>query len=415
MSRPHLIALLAPLAVLLPARAENWPGWRGPTGQGVSADPKLPLKWSAKENVAWKIPLPDVGNSTPVVWGDAIFLSQATDGGKKRSLWCLDRADGKARWERTVEFAAEEPKHATNTYCAGSPATDGERVVVSHGSAGVFCYDLAGKELWRRDFGPCHHIWGSSSTPVIHRNLVYLNFGPHEKTFLVALDKVTGAEVWKADEPGKAAKEYFGSWSTPVVAEVRGRDELLMSWPGVVKAYDPAGGSVLWTCRGLEKEGGADRLTYASPLVSGDTVFAAAGFGGAAVGIKSGGVGDVTDSHRLWRVAKNPQRIGSGVIVGDHAYVVNESGPACVELKTGKTLWEEKIPGGAWGSIVRAGDRLYLTGQTGVTLVFAARPGYEELARNPLDGATTRASIVPADGAFLVRTYKHLWCVGAGR
>src|SRR6476469_6529390 len=142
----HPLALLLPVALALPARAEDWPGWRGPTGQGVSADAKLPLKWSAKENVAWKVPLPDAGNSTPVVWGDRVFLTQSTDGGKKRSLWCLNRADGSKRWDKTVEFAGDEPKHATNTYCAGSPATDGKRVVVSYGSAGTYCYDLDGTE-----------------------------------------------------------------------------------------------------------------------------------------------------------------------------------------------------------------------------------------------------------------------------
>ena len=139
------LAGLCTTAVLLAlpaARADNWPAWRGPTGQGQCAEKNLPVKWSATQNVKWKVPLPDAGNSTPVVWGDKVFLTQATDGGKKRSLWCLSRADGSKLWEKTIEYHHKEPKHDTNTYCAASPVTDGERVVVSYGSAGVYCYDF---------------------------------------------------------------------------------------------------------------------------------------------------------------------------------------------------------------------------------------------------------------------------------
>lgn len=399
------------LTALLPtSRGENWPGWRGPTGQGHAGEKNLPVKWSATENVKWKVPLPDVGNSTPVVWGDKVFLTQATDKGKTRSLWCLSRKDGTKLWEKSVRYDKAEPKHETNTYCAASPVTDGERVVVSHGSAGVHCYDFSGKELWHRDLGPCLHIWGNASSPVLHKGLVILSFGPNETTFLVALNKADGKDVWKVDEAGKPAKEFFGSWSTPVIADVNGRAELVMSWPGVVKSYDPATGSLHWSCRGLEKGSAQDRLVYTSPLVSKDAIVAMAGYGGPSIGIKAGGGGDVTATHRLWRVAKNPQRIGSGVIVGDHIYAVNEPGPVCIELKTGKTVWEEKVPGGAWGSIVHADGRLYLTSQAGETLVFAARPEFHEIARNPLK-ETTRASIVPSDGEFFIRTYKHLWCI----
>ncbi|MDB5306257.1 MAG: hypothetical protein JWO38_459 [Gemmataceae bacterium] len=405
-------SLLVLLALLLPpAQAENWPAWRGPTGQGVSTEKDLPVRWSATENVKWKVPLPDTGNSTPVVWGDKIFLTQATDKGKKRALWCLARKDGAKLWEKTVEYTAAEPKHDTNTYCAASPATDGERVVVSHGSAGVYCYDLAGTELWHRDLGPCHHIWGNASSPVLYKNLVFLNFGPNEKTFLVAMNKADGKDVWRADEVGKKAGEFFGSWSTPVVADVKGRTELVMSWPGVVKGYNPDTGQVLWSCRGLEKDGAVDRLAYTSPLVSADGIVAMAGYGGPSIGIKPGGTGDVTDTHRLWRVAKNPQRIGSGVIVEGYVYTVNEPGVVCLELKTGKEVWDQPIPGGSWSSIVLVEGRLYVVGQQGETFVIAAKPELEVIARNPLK-ETTRASVVPSDGDFLIRTYKHLWCIG---
>jgi outer membrane protein assembly factor BamB len=410
--RPALAcSLLAALAFAAATHADNWPAWRGPTGQGYCAEKNLPVKWSAAENVKWKIELPDPGNSTPVVWGDKIFLTQSNKVGTKRSLWCLSRKDGSKLWEKTVGFAGKETKHETNTYCAASPATDGEVVVVSHGSAGVYCYDLGGKELWNRKFGPCDHIWGSASSPVLHKNLVFFPFGPHEKPFLIAMNKADGKDVWKHDEVGKKPAEYFGSWSTPVVAAVNGRTELVMSWAGVVKAYDPETGSLLWSCTGLEKDKAADRLTYSSPLVSDAGIFAAAGYGGPAIGIKPGGSGDVSETHRLWRKPNNPQRIGSGVIAGDHVYVVNEPGVACLELKTGKEVWNQPVQGGCWGSIVLAEGKLYVVSQQGETFVLAAKPELDLIARNKLDGSTTRASIVPSNGEFLIRTYKHLWCI----
>jgi outer membrane protein assembly factor BamB len=413
MRLPRLLAaVLVPLsAFTLVARADNWPGWRGPTGQGTSAEKNLPTKWSATENVKWKVPLPDAGNSSPVVWGDKVFVTQATDKGKKRSLLCFARKDGNKLWEQTVEYDGDEPKHETNTYCAATPATDGERVVVSHGSAGVYCYDLAGKELWHRDLGPCLHIWGNASSPVLYKNLVILNFGPNEKTFLVALNKANGQDVWRVDEPGKPAKEYYGSWSTPVIADTGGRTELVMSWAGAIKSYNPDSGELLWSCRGLEKDKANDRLTYTSPLVGNGVVVGMAGFGGAAIGVRTGGTGDVTETHRLWRTPSNPQRIGSGVIIGDHVFVVNEPGVACLELKTGKQVWKEDVQGGVWSSIVHADGKLYVVSQQGETLVFAPNPKeFEQIARNKLS-ETTRASIAVSDGELYVRTYKHLWCI----
>lgn len=405
---------LLPLLLLGPSavHAENWPAWRGPTGLGISSEKELPTKWSATDNVKWKIALPDEGNSTPIVWGDKIFLTQATEKGKKRALWCLDRKDGTKLWEKTVEYDGQEPKHQTNTYCASSPVTDGERIVVWHGSAGVFCYDFTGKESWRRELGPCRHIWGPAASPVIYKDLVILNFGPNEKTFLLAMHKADGKDAWKVDEAGRKEEVYFGSWSTPVIAEVKGRTELIMSWPGVVKSYNPDNGSLLWSCKGLEKDKADDRLTYTSPIVTPELIVSSAGYGGPSIGIKSGGTGDITESHRMWRTPSNPQRIGTGVIVGDHAYIVNEPGISCIEAKTGKEVAAKPIPGGSWSSMVLADSKIYLISQKSVTYVIEAKPELKVLAQNELDGATTRASIVPSEGEIFIRTYKHLWCIG---
>lgn len=399
------------------AMADNWPAWRGPQANGCCQETGLPLKWSATENVRWKRPLAGPGNSTPIVWGERVFLTQATEKGGKRSLWCLDRQQGRVLWRETVEYAEREPTHDTNPYCSASPVTDGERVVVSYGSAGVLCYDFAGKLVWRRDLGPCRHIWGNAASPVLHGDLVLLNFGPGERTFLVALDKRTGGDVWRVEEPGgksgdKGPSEWIGSWSTPALARLHGRDELIMTWPGVVKAYRPATGELLWHCSGLEKDGANDRLTYTSPLVSPEAVVAMAGFGGPSLAVRTGGNGDVTATHRLWRETKNPQRIGSGVIVGPHVYMLTEPGIfQCIEVKTGKLAVNERVGPGAWGSMVHADGRLYVTNLEGETLVLAAKPALEVLARNPLKERTL-ASIAVSGGAIYIRTYQHLWCIG---
>jgi outer membrane protein assembly factor BamB len=397
------------------ARAENWPAWRGPRGDGTSAETGLPTSWSPTENVRWKARLPGPGNSTPVVWGDRVFLTQSLDRkGTQRAVLCFGRKGGKLRWQRSVPFRGEEPTHATNPYCSASPVTDGERVIASHGSAGVVCYDLDGKQLWHRDLGRFVHVWGTAASPVLYGDLVLLNCGPGERTFLLALDKRTGKDVWKADEPGgksglKGPGEWVGSWSTPRVVRVRGRDQFLMSWPTAVKAYDPRTGAVLWTC------GGLGRLVYTSPLATPEVVVAMSGFHGPALAVRTGGQGDVTRTHRLWHhTRKNPQRIGSGVILGEYLYVAN-AGPGtvqCIELRTGEDRWGGRRLGGAfWASLVLADGRLYATDQEGDTYVLAARPEFALLGRNRL-GEPTNASPAVSGGALFLRTHEHLWCVG---
>jgi hypothetical protein len=287
--------------------------------------------------------------------------------------------------------------------------TDGERVVASFGSAGVACYDLRGKELWRRDFGKCEHIWGNAASPVIYGDLVFLNFGPGERTFLIAVNKKTGKDVWKVEEPGgkfgSAPAEWIGSWSTPVILKLKDHDELIMTWPEAVKAYNPKMGVLLWTCRGLGK------LVYTSPLATPEVVVAMSGYGGPYLAVKTGGKGDVTETHRLWHVERAPQRVGSGVIVGEHIYILNDTGIVqCIELKTGQTLWSERVGAGTWGSMVHADGKLYVTSRQGETIVLAAKPTFEVLSRNPLN---ERSNSSPAfsNGEIFIRTYQHLWCI----
>jgi outer membrane protein assembly factor BamB len=406
-----LRAVVLVLALAAAGRADNWPGWRGPHGDGHSAEKDLPLTWGRDDHVRWKVPLPDAGNSSPVVWGKRVFLTQATEKGTRRALLCFDRADGKLLWKRETVYGEKEPTHATNPYCSATPVTDGERVIVSFGSAGLVCYDLAGKELWRREVGKLHHIWGNASSPILHGGLAILWCGPGERQFLRAVDKRSGQTVWEHQEPGgdfgRDPKDWIGSWSTPIVVKVDGHEELILSVPRMVKGFDPKTGKELWSCAGL------GRLVYTSPVYAQGIVVAMSGYHGPALAVRAGGKGDVTRTHRLWHhVSRIPQRIGSPVIVGDHVYHLNEDGVVqCFELKTGKDVWhQERLGGTSWGSLVAADGRLYVTNQQGTTFVLAAGPRFQRLASNPL-GERVLASIAVSNGDLFIRSYRHLWCI----
>jgi outer membrane protein assembly factor BamB len=249
---------------------------------------------------------------------------------------------------------------------------------------------------------------------VIHEGLVFLNFGPGLNAFVVALDKQTGKEVWRKQFPGQRSEEigeFRGSWSTPVVHRQGDRAVLLLALPGTLRALDPATGNDVWTCDGL----GA--LVYTSPLIAGDVVIAMSGYGGPALAVKSGGTGDVTATHRLWRheTPKPPQRVGSGVIVGPHLYILNEPGVAwCLDVQTGEKKWEERRTGGnSWTSMVHAGGRIYAGNTAGTTFVLAVNPEKcEILAENKL-GELTRASPALVDGQVFIRAYENLYCLEA--
>jgi outer membrane protein assembly factor BamB len=302
--------------------------------------------------------------------------------------------------------------------------TDGERVIVTFGSAGVYCYDFAGRELWRRDLGKQTHTWGNASSPVLFRDLCIVFHGPGEKSFLAALDKKTGRTVWQVDTPetrpekrtdgfaGNEARGVIGSFSTPILFRAGGRDELVMSLPERVVAFDPRDGRELWSC------GGLNPLVYTSPIFAEGVVVAMGGFLGSTVAVKAGGSGDVTGTHRLWHEERTKNRLGCGVIRGGHLYVLNTPGVAeCIELKTGRVIWEERLPGvgpkkESWSSMVLAGERIYILNQSGDTVVLKAAPQFEVLAVNAIGNELTNASHAVADGEIFIRTHKHLWCIG---
>ena len=423
----NVVLIGATLSTALSAQAANWPAWRGQDGLGIAHEKSLPTKWSATDNVRWKTALPERGNSTPVVWENRVFITQALEKEQKRTVMCFNRADGRLLWQQGVSWAAEEESHDTNPYCSASPVTDGERVIAWFGSAGAICYDFEGKELWRRDLGRQEHEWGYGSSPLLYGDLCILYHGPADPGFVTALDKRTGKTVWKVEEPplrkrprtdgfrGQEEGGIVGSFASPILVKAGGRDEIVMSYPQLVVAYDPQHGQELWRCDGVNE------LVYASPTAGDDVIVAMGGFFGTSLGIKAGGKGDVTQSHRLWQNVRTKNRLGSGVIHDGHLYVLNTPGVAeCIDVKTGKTVWEERLPGKgpkteSWSSMVLAHDLVYILNQSADCVVLKASPKFEVVNVNALDYTLTNASVAPSDGELFVRTHKHLWCIGEGK
>jgi outer membrane protein assembly factor BamB len=398
--------------------AANWPSWRGGIdGSGIVSERNLPLEWSITNNIRWKVKLPDRGNSTPIVWGERVFVAQAIEAENRRTLMCFHRTDGRLLWQKGVIYAQPEQTIKANSYCSASPVTDGERVIVSFGSAGLVCYDMEGQQLWYSDLGKLDHVWGNASSPVLYGDLCIHYHGPAKGAFLTALNKKTGETVWKYDEPtwndeGRTdgftgrTNGVIGTWSTPIIIHAGGRDELIMTFPMEVKAFDPSTGRELWWC------GGLNPLHYDSAISSEGIVLAMGGYNGNSLAVKAGGYSDVTATRRLWHQVRARGGIGTGVI--KDGYVYFGSGQVyCMELMTGKYIWEEKIKGakgGSWSSMILSGDYIYLPLQSGDIAVFKASPKFEQVAVNSLK-ESSNSSIAVSDGELFFRTQQTLWCI----
>ncbi|MBI3822824.1 MAG: PQQ-binding-like beta-propeller repeat protein [Planctomycetes bacterium] len=411
----RILAACALLVCCAVAGADDWPAWRGPTGQGYCFEKNVPMKWSATENVKWKIKLDHPGYSTPIVWKEKIFVTLATPDGSVRSLYCLDRADGKQLWKKDVPHNEKEMTwQGTYPYAHASPTTDGERVVVSFGSAGMHCYDLTGKELWKRtDLGSWQHSFGNSSSPVLYEDLCILYCGPNSnkgRNYIIAVNKTTGKTVWEAPfkSAGMAKAGFF--WGTPTIVKVEGKDQMLACGDYTFKGFDPKTGKELWHCDGLME------YIYTSPLYSPkhNIAVAMSGFSKSALAVKLGGSGDIT-KDRLWHHPQNNQRVGSGIIVGDHVYILEDNGtPKCLEIESGKQVWEadKRSFSTNWGSMVHVDGKLYCMMRNGDTAIFAASPKYQVLALNRLSkGEFTNSSPAISNGEIFLRTNAHLWCI----
>lgn len=392
--------------------AGDWPAWRGPSGVGVSDEVGMPVDFDGQ--VQWKAKLPGPGNSTPIVWGDHIFVTQANAESTDRKLMAFDRTTGRKLWEFSKEYKEADPTHKTNPQCASSPVTDGQYVYAWFGSAGMFCLDFDGKLIWQSKRGKVEHIWGYASSPVIHGNKVILSYGPGTVHKLLAFDRTTGTTTWSTDlgvsQPVAEQKKYQGSWSTPLLVNVGRKTQIVLSLPNELVAFDMDTGKRIWWCSGLSK------LAYTSPIIGEGVIVAMSGYGGPAIAIKAPGPndkGDLTASHSLWRVPKNKQRVGSGVIVDGHIYILDGPGAMkCISLKTGKQQWEERLGGTSWSSMIHADGKLWIANERGSVFVLKPDSTAMKVIKENKLGELIRGSLAMSDGQVFVRTYEALYCVG---
>jgi outer membrane protein assembly factor BamB len=405
----HSRAFLTLFALVLLAAgsgAEDWPVWRGPRCDGTVLDSGFPTTWSATENVKWKTDLPGTGHSSPVVSKGKVFVAGCIEGEKKRMLYCLDRASGGILWEKCVVTAELEKKHNENSWASSTPAADGERVYITfydQPQLRVFCFDYQGNLAWEKNPGEFHSMHGFCSPPMLYKNLVIVNGDQDAKAFIVALDKLTGREVWRADRPNRTR-----SYCPPVVIESQGKKQLVLTGSKCVASYDPDTGAQNWIINGPTEQ-------FVSSMVYNDGVLLlTAGFPEHWVmAIDPNGHGNVTKSHVLWAKQKEGGYVPSPVAYQGKLFLVDDRGVAsCWDVNTGKQYWKERLSGkGHHASAIASEGRIYFTADDGVTFVVNASEQFEVVARNPL-GDRVFASPAFSDGDIFLHSAKAVWCIG---
>lgn len=393
----------------------EWSRFRGPAGAGSAADVSLPLTWSPSEHIAWKTPLPGAGASSPIVFGDHIYLTAYTgflvpgeEGGDpsqlKRHLLALSRDNGQILWDRAIPAdLPEEQSIRDHGFAASTPVADANRVYVFFGKTGVLAFDHSGQQLWKANVGQKTHGWGSSASPILYNDLVIINASVESES-LVALNRETGQEVWRDGGINEA-------WNTPLIIEAGGRSELIVATHGKILAFDPAHGKPLWSCD-------TDITWYMAPSVVAHegVVYAIGGRSGiTALAVRGGGTGDVTSKQRLWTI-KDGSNVSSPVFHQGHLYFANDNREVayCIEAATGKVVYEQRLnrAGQIYASALLAAGRVYYTTRDGKTFVIAAKPKFEELAANSLsDGGLFNASAAVNGKQLLIRSDKFLYCI----
>lgn len=395
----------------------DWPRFRGPGGMGVSSSTDLPLTWSETDNLVWKKELPGGGSSSPIVFGDHIYLTtysgylvpgqdQRSPDQLKRHLICLDGVSGDIIWNQSVDAKLPEEKRIRDHgYAANTPAADAQGVVTFFGKSGVHAFDHDGNPVWTADAGSRTHGWGTSSSPLLYNDVVYINASVESES-LFALDRKTGDEKWRA----RGIKE---AWNTPVIVKTAdGTDELVVAIHGKVLGFDPVSGDQLWSCD-------TDITWYMVPTaVASDGIiyFLGGRSGTAALAVRAGGRGDVTDSHRLW-TSKKGSNVTSPIFHDGHLYWMHEKlGIAfCAVAETGELVYEERVNRAdqIYSSALMADGRIYYTNRSGRTFVVPAKPEFELLATNELrDGTLFNASPAVTGSRILIRSEKYLYCIG---
>lgn len=413
------------------AGADNWPQWRGPTADGrADASARPPIKWDTGTNVRWSVKLPGEGSSTPVVWGDQIFVlsAEATDRKADKPpvpdetdktappdvyyrfvVTSIARTDGKVKWQKVAtEQVPHEGRHQTHTYAAGSPTTDGERLYASFGSRGIFAYTLDGRPVWQVDLGDMQTRlgWGEAVTPALAGDKLIVNWDQEKESFITALDKRTGKQIWRAPRPDEAT-----TWNTPLVVEFGGRTLVVVNATSRVRAYDADTGKEVWSC------GGQTTNPIPSPVRFEDTVICVSGFRGAAgIAIPLASKGDVTDSPSLrWKIDQRTPYVPSPALSGNRLFftAANSDVLSCIDARTGKPLAEPKRLSGVkslYSSPLVAGGHIYFAGREGTTVVIKDNATLDTVAENAL-GEPIDASPIAIGNELFLRSWNKLFCI----
>jgi outer membrane protein assembly factor BamB len=409
----------------------HWPEWRGPFHSGVARTP-APTEWSGSKNLAWTVEIPGLGNSSPISWGDRIFLTTAVPTSRPEALrntsdmrgpgggtgvgiehrfvvMCLDRNTGKLLWERTAKVAKpHEGYHFRyGSFASNSPVTDGRHVYAFFGSRGLFCYDLDGKLIWQKDFAPMRMRlgFGEGVAPVLDGNRIILNFDQQENSFIVALDSRDGRELWRA------ARDEESSWAQPLIVEQGGRPQAIVSATNKVRSYDLATGKVIWECGGL---GGN---VIPAPVAAAGLVYAMSGFRNPnLLAIRLGREGDLTGTDGVaWTNVRGNSYTASPVLEDDKLYFVSDNGLlTCLNAKTGQPYYvQQRLPKpySFKSSPVAAGGMLYLAAEDGDIVVVKMGPKYEVVATNKIADEMFIASPAVAQRSLYLRSQRALYCI----
>jgi outer membrane protein assembly factor BamB len=416
---------MAALLLQVGLRADNWPQWRGPSMNGLSAERNLPIKWTHTDNIAWKLPLPAWSGSTPIVWGDRVFLSVADDLKSAQPinlhLWCVDRSKGTVLWQRPLGGGNHQERKQNMS--SPSPVTDGTGVWVLTGTGVLKAFDLNGNERWTRDiqkdYGRFGLNWGYGSSPLLYGDALYVQvlhgMRTDDPSYLLRVDKATGKTVWRVERPTRARMESPDAYTTPALLRYGNNTEIVVTGGDVITGHDPATGKELWRADGLNPENDGNYRIVASPVTLGDLIIAPTRERPMMV-LKAGGRGDVSRSHVLWTFGSGPD-VPTPLTDGTYVYVVNDRGIMfCLEARTGKEIYgrQRLRPGTYSGSPVLADGKIYVTNEDGVTSVVKAGPAFEVLAENDFDDYTLSSPAI-SEGQIFIRTAKALWCIGSRR
>ena len=411
------LAVVATLLVLfVVVRADNWPQWRGPSLNGVSNEKNLPVKWTTEENVSWKVPMPGLSGSTPIIWRDRIFLNVAD--GDNLFLWSLNKTNGEVLWKKPL--GGGNVKMRKQNMSSPSPVTDGRSVYVMTGTGVLKGFDFSGKELWTRDiqkeYGEFGLNWGYASSPLLHEDSLYVQvlhgMKTDEPSYVMRIDKKNGKTLWKVDRPTNAIRESPDSYTTPGLLRYGKTTEIVITGGDCVTGHDPATGKELWRANGLNPDNSPMYRIVASPIIFDNIIYAPSRVK-PLLALKAGGRGDITSSHVLWSTGNGPD-VPTPVTDGKYFYVVTDRGVMfCLDAKTGAEVYtNQRIKPGAYsGSPVLADGKIYITNEDGLTTVVAAGPKFEVLAENPLNDYVLSSPAI-SDGQIFIRTSAHLYAIG---